>query len=135
MARERLVEQTVQARAIKAQNRLVYLLPPSQPGTLLIAVILHQRLAADKDASHLAHCNAALQPAEDVADIIDIGLGVQAMATVGTGGQNEPITALPGAQGHRVYARQAGDFTNREQLLVLQSLVDRRGTSLFAHLH
>ncbi|MNH31296.1 hypothetical protein D3C79_916440 [compost metagenome] len=115
--------------------RLKNLLLQSQPCVHRIAALLRLRLATGKNAGHLTHRHTAFQPAEDAADLVDIGQGVQAMATVGASGLDEAVAALPGAQGYRVHARKAGDFTNREQFLVFQARIDFRGTSLFVHLH
>lgn len=115
-----LIEQAAQAGRIKALYGLACLVLPAQPGIRRAAGLNGKGMAARKDAAHLADCHTALQPAEDTADVIDVGLGVQAVTAVGAGWLNQPVAALPGTQGHGIDARQPGHFPDRKQLHAAQ---------------
>ncbi len=77
-----------------------------------------------EDAGNLAYRHAALQPAKDATDVIDVGLGIQAVATVGAGWLDQAMAALPGAQGHSIDASQAGNLTDWKQVLLRQARID-----------
>ena len=44
------------------------------------------------------------------------------------------MAALPGAQGHGIDAGQAGNLTDRKQVLLREARIDYRVQSLFVHL-
>ncbi|MCY1181247.1 hypothetical protein D9M73_217410 [compost metagenome] len=90
-------------------------------------------LAAGENLADLTDRHPPLDPAEDVADFIDIGLGIEAVPTFGARGLNEPITTLPSAQGDRVDTCQTGDFANGEQLLMSEITGIQRRLGRFKH--
>ncbi|MNV99361.1 hypothetical protein D3C71_1947090 [compost metagenome] len=57
------------------------------------------------------------------------------MAAVGAGWLDQAMTALPGTQGHGIDTGQAGNLTDRKQVLLHEARIDHRITSLFVHLH
>ncbi|MNT41092.1 hypothetical protein D3C72_1774430 [compost metagenome] len=70
--------------------------------------LLHRRLRlAGEPVTHLADGQAVGGPAQDVAYALDILGRVQAMAALGALRANQPMTPLPGTQGHRIDAGQA----------------------------
>ncbi|MCY1179995.1 hypothetical protein D9M73_204220 [compost metagenome] len=94
---------------------------------------LLERLGARQDLADLADRDTALDPAENAAHFIDIGLGIEAVAAVRARGLNQAITALPGAQGHRIDARDARDFPDRKQLLLIEAVFIQRRRGGFSH--
>jgi len=90
-------------------------------------------LVLGENLAHLADRHAPLDPREDAAYRLDIRLRVKTMTAVGAGRLNQPITTLPGPQGHRIDAGQARHFTNRKQLFLLEGSGKRGSTGDVVH--
>jgi hypothetical protein len=122
IAGENLPVKLLQPCCIEMPNRAQHLRLPFAPLTLgrFGAIICSAHvLGTGQDATHLAHRHAALDPAENAAHFVDVGLGIETVPAFGANRLHQPIATLPGAQGHRVDAGDPGDLTNRQQRFAL----------------
>ncbi|MNN45675.1 hypothetical protein D3C81_1600220 [compost metagenome] len=129
-----MVEQPVQARGIEALHCLAQLRLPADGG-IGCKRVMHVRLITRQDTADLADRHTAFEPPEDAPDIVDVRQRIQAVATVGACWLDQPIAPLPGTQGHGIDPGEPGNFTYREQVLILPACFDLRCKSLIVHLH
>ena len=125
IAGEYLAKHLLQTRFIETTQRALHLLLPLAPFPqqgICRRWLGHRTLAlgALEDLAHLADRPPALQPRQNAAHRIDVGLRIQAMTAVGAGWLDQPVAPLPGAQGDWIDPGQARHFTNGKQLFLSQ---------------
>ncbi len=107
VARQQIVELGLRLALVEGEQRLTELLQS------LLPVIAHRRgMGFAQEPLHLPDTHSPLQPAQDLADLADILLAVEAVALFGAGRLHQTVAALPGTQGHGVDAGEPGDLAN-----------------------
>ena len=115
VARQQIVELSLRLALVEGEQRLTELLQG------LLPVIAHRLgVGFAQEPLHLPDAHPPLQPAQDLADLANILLAVEAVALFGTGRLHQTVATLPGAQGHGVDAGEAGDLANGVDPLISQ---------------
>jgi hypothetical protein len=109
---DRAVECVIQLPFAEAIDRLQELLEQCRP--LILLRQLRGRAGAEQ-CLDLADRHAAIEPGDDVTDALDVGVVVQPVPLGRAQRHDKPVAALPGAQGHGVYAGDAGHFADGQQ--------------------
>jgi hypothetical protein len=71
--------------------------------------------SARENAADLAHRHAALDPAHDAADRVDVSLRIKAVPALGARRSDQPVTTFPGTQRDRIDTGQARYLTDGKQ--------------------